>query len=350
MDRDEAIRALKGGKDGVAEWNSRRGTWQQIPSLARARLSGADLRDADLTGADLAGADLQGANLTEARLRDADLRGANLGGACLYCSDLRSADLRDAILTDVNLTAAIASALSDFEEGLDPPTQFPIGFRVPDTVRCIHGPEDIWNRVFYTHSGLPYVEHQIVIVRPVAELVGWLREDPKRLIQIGPEGLEELVLERLASQGIPATRVGRLNAPDGGVDIIARFCEPLDFLVAIQIESHEAWEKKTGLPKVRGFGGVVTGLPYVTMGLVVTNTAFTRPALDYMESAIVAKHLRGAAYAELCQWLVGNLVMQPTLDSVLPKEIRIPGGPVVNIPESSILDLTGRPFRRTTSD
>ena len=73
----------------------------------------------------------------------------------------------------------------------------------------------------------------------------------------------------------------------------------------------------------------------------MTNTSFSPKALEFLDE--LSDHLRRAAYEELCQWLVGNLVMQPTPKSRLPGEIRIPGGPVVKIPESTILDPWGRP-------
>jgi hypothetical protein len=38
MDRDEAMRLLKGGSEGVAEWNRRRKVGEEILSLAGARL------------------------------------------------------------------------------------------------------------------------------------------------------------------------------------------------------------------------------------------------------------------------------------------------------------------------
>ena len=63
MDRDEALRLLTGGLEGVAEWNPRREAGEEIPDLRWADLYGADLRKADLGGAHLHGAHLGGADL-----------------------------------------------------------------------------------------------------------------------------------------------------------------------------------------------------------------------------------------------------------------------------------------------
>jgi hypothetical protein len=75
MDRDEAIRLLKGGEDGVREWNQRRGQGEDIPAL-----SGADLRRAVLRRAVLIGAVLRRAVLRRAVLRRAVLRRAHVIG------------------------------------------------------------------------------------------------------------------------------------------------------------------------------------------------------------------------------------------------------------------------------
>lgn len=87
MDREEALQLLRGGTEGVAEWNRRREGGVGIPDLGGTDLSEADLRDAKL----------QRANLYRATLARADLSGTNLAGATLHDADLRGARLRRAI-------------------------------------------------------------------------------------------------------------------------------------------------------------------------------------------------------------------------------------------------------------
>jgi hypothetical protein len=53
MDRDEALKLLKGGVEGIREWNQRRRADEAIPHLLGADLLGADLSVANLSGADL---------------------------------------------------------------------------------------------------------------------------------------------------------------------------------------------------------------------------------------------------------------------------------------------------------
>ena len=98
MDKDEAMRLLKGGEEGVKEWDKRRKTGEEIPALESANLCGADLSGATLSGANLSLADLSSANLSLANLRSADLRGADLRGADLSSADLSGATLDEAIV------------------------------------------------------------------------------------------------------------------------------------------------------------------------------------------------------------------------------------------------------------
>ena len=88
MDRDEALKLLKGGEEGIREWNHRRWAGGAIPDLTHANLS-----EANLAHANLSGADLSGANLSSADLRDANLRIAFLSDANLSLADLRNANL-----------------------------------------------------------------------------------------------------------------------------------------------------------------------------------------------------------------------------------------------------------------
>ena len=121
MDRDEALKLLKGGEEGIREWNDRRRAHEAIPNLIRADLTGANLIQSDLTGAtliqsNLSGADLSGANLGDANLfpsnlsganlSGANLSGANFGGTLLGGAKFSGVGLRGAKLSGVDLTGA----------------------------------------------------------------------------------------------------------------------------------------------------------------------------------------------------------------------------------------------------
>jgi hypothetical protein len=116
MDRDEALKLLKGRTEGIDEWDQRRRAGEAIPDLSDADFSDAVLSRADLFGAILnranfEHADLTQTNLSRAELRDADLRSAdltmaNLSGANLSGANLTMADLFHANLSEANLSRA----------------------------------------------------------------------------------------------------------------------------------------------------------------------------------------------------------------------------------------------------
>jgi hypothetical protein len=101
MDREEAIRLLGGGPEGVVEWNRRRGSGEAIPNL-----SGADFRKANLGGVDLSGAIIRGAILSEADLSGAILYKADLTFSKLGVANLRGAELSLAKLLNTHVGGA----------------------------------------------------------------------------------------------------------------------------------------------------------------------------------------------------------------------------------------------------
>ena len=142
MDRDEALKLLRGGAEGVKRWNAWRAGvgLKMVPSLGaadlrdtdlgaanlwavnlrcarlnRARLAGARLDDgalheAEFIDADLRNVDLSDANLTEAFLINSDLRGADLTGAKLNGTDLSGAKLSGAIFAFTCIACDLSEA------------------------------------------------------------------------------------------------------------------------------------------------------------------------------------------------------------------------------------------------
>jgi hypothetical protein len=83
MDRDEAIKLLWRGPEGVNEWNRWRESREPMPDLSavnlfKAILTGANLSEVNLSGATLIGAILDGANLSEAKLVGTNLSGTRV--------------------------------------------------------------------------------------------------------------------------------------------------------------------------------------------------------------------------------------------------------------------------------
>ncbi len=131
MDRQEALKLLRGGNYGIMEWNRRRENGERIPDLSGVNLSGLVLTKVNLSEANLSRAtidkavlhvsnfskaDLSKASLQEAEFDCADFSGANLSGADLGKADFFLADLSEANLSradaleadfsDANLSSA----------------------------------------------------------------------------------------------------------------------------------------------------------------------------------------------------------------------------------------------------
>ena len=136
MDRDEALKLLKEGR--IQEWNQRRSSNEEIPSLEKADLRRSDLSGANLSMANLSMADLGMANLSMANLSGAiltwgnsehsgvtsiwddlsglglsDLSGADLHGANLSAANLSGLDLSGRNLSGANLSGANLSSGAD---------------------------------------------------------------------------------------------------------------------------------------------------------------------------------------------------------------------------------------------
>jgi hypothetical protein len=97
MDRDEALRLLRGGVEGIAEWNRRRGEGEIIPDLSGANLSGANLYEADLSKTNLAMAILDRTILDRTILDRANLSEANFRGTILADLDLAEVEGLDSV-------------------------------------------------------------------------------------------------------------------------------------------------------------------------------------------------------------------------------------------------------------
>src|SRR5262249_31327881 len=131
MDRDEALKLLKGGPEGIAEWNRRRLADEEIPILVGADLRGADLVEADLHGANLHGANLVGADLRDAYLHEADLGWAKCSGTIFANVDLSQIKGLDHVFHSGQSTIGIDTILRS--QGRIPET-FLRGCGVPDPV------------------------------------------------------------------------------------------------------------------------------------------------------------------------------------------------------------------------
>jgi hypothetical protein len=130
----------------------------------------------------------------------------------------------------------------------------------------------------------------------------WLEEDPERLKQLPPERFELLLADRFEAMGLCVQLIGRTNARDGGIDLIAypdRRSNQPKYLLAVQAEHHRT-DRKTGAPKVQKFVGAMSAVRHFRLGFVVTNTTFTWTAEEYARNQ--SHFLRLRSLEDLLRW------------------------------------------------
>jgi uncharacterized protein YjbI with pentapeptide repeats len=103
MDRYEALKLLRGGRKGIAEWNQWRVAKKPLPNLCGAVLNSENLSHADLCRISLEGAYLRHVTMHRTNLRAAILRKADLKGADFEDADLSGTDFSEANLEDSHM-------------------------------------------------------------------------------------------------------------------------------------------------------------------------------------------------------------------------------------------------------
>lgn len=176
-------------------------------------------------------------------------------------------------------------ALSRWEAGSQPPTR---------------GPLRRWAMALGLLAGGR--SELITVVDATPQLVEVLRHDPQRMDQLSPEQFELIVAERLDRMGYAVERTGGTNLKDGGIDIIAvpKAGDVASFLLAVQVKHHRGG-RSTGRDAVdRLLAWQNTAF---RLGMLVTNTYFTKDAL-WTAAQDPARHfLRLRDFADLTRWL-----------------------------------------------
>lgn len=182
---------------------------------------------------------------------------------------------------------------------------------------CIVGGPDIFGRfsLLYTTvrgtSGPPSPDQQAHVYPLVIRLCGIasilshdLETFTHHLVTLTAEEFEDLVCERLSAMGLDVHKTGRTHQADGGIDIIFRSrAGQLPFIGAAQVKSHRRVHRKDGPSAVRDFAGVIRGYPF-SVGLLVTNTAFTPSAAWYAKNHGHLLRLRDAS--DMRRWLLSQ--------------------------------------------
>jgi predicted Mrr-cat superfamily restriction endonuclease len=172
-------------------------------------------------------------------------------------------------------------------------------------------------------------------------LLRFLQEDPNRLQTLTADEFERFVAERLDSMGFNVTLTGATNRKDGGIDLIAvpKLATLGSVIIAGQMKHHR--NRKTEREVVdrllswkdSNFG----------VGLLVTNTAFTKDAVWTAAQERNRHFLRLRDFTDLKRWLEGRFVEEDDWREI-PDRIELSPGVVIEIPKPRI--TTGLDFQK----
>ena len=208
-------------------------------------------------------------------------------------------------------------ALSRWENGAQPPTW---------------GPLYKWCSGLCLFSAGKGTLLKVVDITP--KLIKFLKEDPDRLRGLSPSQFERFVAERLDRMGYDVTLPTATSFKDGGIDLIAvpRIRNIGSFILAGQVKHHRTGRKT-------GRGAVDRLLSWkdsaFRLGLLVTNTEFTKDALWVAAREHNKFFLRLRDFEDLKRWLQDKF-WSPEEWRELPVKIELAPGVAVSIPKSNL--------------
>jgi hypothetical protein len=172
----------------------------------------------------------------------------------------------------------------------------------------------------------------VTVVDISSQLLRILKAHPEEMQKLSPSQFESLVADRLTEMGFEVSLTGPTSLKDGGVDLIAvpRAAGVGTFLLAGQVKHHRA-DRKTGRDAVDRL--LSWRNRTFSLGLLVTNTTFTRDALWVAEQNENRSFLRLRDFDDLKRWLQGEF-WSPNEWREIPDEITIAPEITVRIPKS----------------
>ena len=169
------------------------------------------------------------------------------------------------------------------------------------------------------------------------ELLRFLQEDPIRLRSLTPDQFERFVAERMDRMGYNVTLTGASNRKDGGIDLIAvpKSANVGSIVIAGQVK-HHLGDHKTGRDAVDRL--LAWKDSYFGIGLLVTNTSFTRDAVWTAQQERNARFLKLRDFADLRRWLEGRFGEEEEWREI-PDRIELAPGVVIEIPRPRITSV-----------
>jgi hypothetical protein len=200
-------------------------------------------------------------------------------------------------------------------------------------------PESSWHLIYQWCRAFGFVcPPKTALVRVVdfsPELLRFLQEDPARLRSLTPDEFERFVANRMDRMGYNVTLTGAANRKDGGIDLIAvpRLANVGSHVIAGQMKHHRG-DQTTGRDAVDRL--LAWKDSYFGVGLLVTNTAFTRDAVWTAQQERNARFLRLRDFTDLKRWLQDQYGSEEDWREI-PDRIELAPGVVIEIPRPRIV-------------
>ena len=180
----------------------------------------------------------------------------------------------------------------------------------------------------------------VSVIDLTPRLLDLLREEPSRLRQLTPEQFEAFVADRLDRIGYDVTLTGATSMRDGGIDLIAVPKQRTvgSFLLAGQIKHHRGTTKVTRPDVDRLLAWKDS--PF-RLGMLITNTFFTRDALWLASRLNHRDFLRLRDFDDLKRWIKDNFFAEEECREI-PDSIFLAPGIRVQTPKAKL-----RPHSKT---
>ena len=197
-----------------------------------------------------------------------------------------------------------------------------------------HQPPSIGQLIRWcTALGLMTKKSPIVSFMEISQrLIPILRVSPEEIHKLNPTQFEQFVAERLDRMGYLVKLTGSTYNKDGGIDLIAIPKVPslASFLLACQVK-HRKPDRKVGrvdVDRLLAWKGTHFGL-----GLLVTNTEFTRDALWLATQNSAFLRLRD--FTDLQRWLLDIFASEFEWREI-PRTLQLAPGVTIDLPRPRI--------------
>jgi transcriptional regulator with XRE-family HTH domain len=175
---------------------------------------------------------------------------------------------------------------------------------------------------------------QVSFLDVTPQLIRLLRENPEELRKVSPEQFERVIAERIDRMGYDVRLTGPTTRRDGGIDLIAvpKVRTVGSFLMAAQIKHHRG-ERMTGRTDVDRLLAWKDS-PF-RIGLLVTNTTFSKDARWLADQANNNAFLRLRDFEDLTRWLRDQFDSESDWREI-PDAITLAPGITIKVPKARL--------------